>query len=241
MARPTVATKDEVFKAADRLKAKERTVSARAIRDEIGGGSLATILPHFRAWQGDQVKKGAEPIVVPPTMIRALSDLIAGEIAANRAELDNELERMQQVEDALVAEAAAATQKLDELTEELKTLAMERSRLSGQLYQAMQDVEVLQGGLAAASKAAESARLDYAKAELRLEDLPRLQQELAQTQRALAEERATRAKEERNAAVAESRATVAEERRVAAEARSDRYEQEAREAREALASTRRNG
>ncbi|MBL8670549.1 MAG: DNA-binding protein [Alphaproteobacteria bacterium] len=51
-----MATQEAVFAAARRLVAEGREASSRAVRDALGGGSLATIQRYLRAWRG-----GVEP------------------------------------------------------------------------------------------------------------------------------------------------------------------------------------
>ena len=46
-----VATREVVFDAAETLTRRGEEPSSRAVRDEIGGGSLATIQRHLRAWK----------------------------------------------------------------------------------------------------------------------------------------------------------------------------------------------
>ena len=55
MARPTIATREQVFKAADALAAKDAKATARAVRLALGGaGSLSTILKHLHTWKAGQ-------------------------------------------------------------------------------------------------------------------------------------------------------------------------------------------
>lgn len=51
-----MATQEAVFAAARHLVAEGREASSRAVRDALGGGSLATIQRYLRAWRG-----GVEP------------------------------------------------------------------------------------------------------------------------------------------------------------------------------------
>jgi len=49
----TLATREAVFEAAEKIAAGGDEPSSRAVREEIGGGSLATIQRHLRVWNGE--------------------------------------------------------------------------------------------------------------------------------------------------------------------------------------------
>ena len=64
MARPTLATREQVFQAADALAAQGAKATARAVRLALGGaGSLSTILKHLHAWKAGQ--QPVQPAALP--------------------------------------------------------------------------------------------------------------------------------------------------------------------------------
>ena len=57
MARPSTLTFEQVAAHADSLKAHGIKPTARAIRDRVGTGSMATLLKHLQQWQGEQARQ----------------------------------------------------------------------------------------------------------------------------------------------------------------------------------------
>lgn len=58
----TGITQEEVFQAADRLTAAGEEVTIKAIREELGTGSLTTITRHLRAWKGPREKPAPQSL-----------------------------------------------------------------------------------------------------------------------------------------------------------------------------------
>ena len=81
MGRSSLITAEAVFAVADAIVAEGRTPSLRAIRESLGGGSFATILPFLRSWRlnnESQASVGHKDMEdLPPAVMASLDGLIA--------------------------------------------------------------------------------------------------------------------------------------------------------------------
>lgn len=68
----TGITEAQVAHAADQLLATGSDVSARAIRDALGSGSMTTVLKHLRTWRRTQLAEGG-PLPEIPDAVREAS------------------------------------------------------------------------------------------------------------------------------------------------------------------------
>jgi len=76
MAREATITQEQVNAAADAIRASGAKPTARAIRDQLGSGSMATVLKFLQVWQAGQVKPAAQDVTLPPALTRRLVDFI---------------------------------------------------------------------------------------------------------------------------------------------------------------------
>ncbi len=230
-------TKETVAAAADALEARGLKVSVRTVRDHLGGGSPNQITPLLAAWREKKPQVALVDIQLIPELESSLADvrrLIARQVESSAGESARRAdERASEAEDTLLLcqqEIAELKELLDETASSLEDIRAQREQFAGTISALQEDLartraEALDEIRAADARAerereaAESARQALARAELRLEALPRLESEIEQLRNALAEAQAGRVAAEQAAAVGQARLEAAERRTEAAEGR----------------------
>nr|WP_315595512.1 DNA-binding protein [uncultured Cupriavidus sp.] len=206
MVREANITQNQVNAAADALRAatgKKPTV--RAVREELGTGSPATVLRMLDVWKANQIQAAETPLTLPVPLQRMLTDFLAQTVAQEKLELSSELAELRQVNADLGLENEHQTNNIGELQAELAACQSDRAALAGRVQQLEADLEVARGEAEQERGAAERVRTDLAKALLRLEALPRLETELAAVRADLDRERAARVAADQAAAVANAK------------------------------------
>ncbi len=205
MGRESVITQEEVNSVADQLRATGAKPSARAVREALGGGSMATVLKHLHVWQSHQVRTPETQAVLPVGLQRALVDFIAQEVASAKVTLEADLVTAQQANQDLIAESERLAAALEREQSAVETLQADKAELSGRLGQLTKDLEDVRAEAVAQREAAEHARTEKAKLELRLEGVPRLEAEIERLKGALESERNAKVVAEQQAAVSQAR------------------------------------
>ena len=205
MGRETSITQEQVNAHADAIRATGSKPTARAIREALGGGSMATVLKFLQAWQAGQVKVPESPVVLPVALQKALVDFIGQEVAASKAELQDEILTLQQSNADLIAENERQNSLIESQGESIETLLAEKAELGGRLGQLESDLARAGDEAASLQTSAEEARTALAKAEVRLEAMPRIESDLERLRAELEEQRNLRVEAEQAAAVAEAK------------------------------------
>ena len=205
MAREATITQEAVNAAADRIRAAGGKPTARAVREELGQGSMATVLRLLQHWQAGQGRAPEAPVMLPVGLQRALLDFIGQEVAAAKFVLEQDLVSAQQAEKDLIAESEAQAAALEALQTLHDTLRAEHSQLEGRYAQLTTDVDEARQTAETHRQAAEAARTEVAKLQLRQEGVPRLEAEIVALKAGLEAERAARDAAEQAAAVAIAR------------------------------------
>lgn len=205
MAREATITQEQVNAAADAIRATGAKPTARAIRDQLGTGSMATVLKLLQVWQSGQVRPAAQDVTLPPGLARALVDFIGQEVATARAGLEADLATAQQASADLIAESERQAATIESQAEALDLAHGEKAELQGKLGQMESDLATARDEAARERQAAEAARTELAKAQLRLEALPRIEAEADRLRGELDAERRARAEAEQRAAVLTSK------------------------------------
>lgn len=218
MARTPLITAEQVAAAANGLLAKGAQPTARAVRDVLGAGSMATVLKHFQAWQGTQVRPTQDITGIPRDLERVLLEFIGREVAAAKGAVESDLATAQQANADLIVESERQAVLIGELNASLQAAASESSSTMGRLKQVENDLELARSEVQAEREAAEHARTELAKSLLRLESMPRLEADLDQTRQAALTEAAGRAQSEQRAAVSEAKFQAEVDARKKAEA-----------------------
>lgn len=238
MAREATITQEQVNAAADSIRAAGTKPTARAVREALGGGSMATVLKFLQVWQSGQVRAAENPVVLPAGLQRALVDFIGQEVASAKTDLQDELLAAQQANSDLIAESEGRASTIELQAEALETAQAERAELAGRLAQVESDLAKAGDDVTAERQAAEYARTELAKAQLRLEALPRIEAEADRLRIELEEERVAKVAAEQAAAVAAARLDGMTDRAKKAEALAEKTEKQAVQATSELSTLR---
>lgn len=162
-------TFEQVAAAADKLAGEGRAPTIGAVREALGTGSPNTIHAHLKTWREARPVARAEVVELPADLRNAIANEMQKVASAARAEVQ-ELLVQAQAEAAELAKAGDALEaERDELAEQVQSLTTERDQLAGKteeqaaaLLQAAERIEREQ-------QAAEAARIELAKAQLKIE------------------------------------------------------------------------
>lgn len=212
MPREATITQEQVNAAADAIRASGSKPTARAIRDHLGTGSMATVLKFLQVWQSGQVKPTMQDVALPPALNRVLVDFIGQEVAQARAGLEADLVMSQQQQADLIAESERQAATIEAQATALEQTQADKAELQGKLGQMEVDLATARDEATRERQAAESARTELAKAQLRLDALPRIEAEANRLREGLDAERHARTEAEQNAAVLASKLDAAEKR-----------------------------
>ena len=168
MARPGI-TYDQVASVADAIIGEGQQPTINAVRDRIGTGSPNTIHKHLTAWRAARPQATVAAPELPASLTTAIATEIERAAASARAEIENKLVQAQAeaVELSSVGEALEAER--DELFEQVAELTTERDTLAGKAEQQAADIKTQAERIEREQQAAETARVDLAKAQLKIE------------------------------------------------------------------------
>ncbi len=227
MAREATITYEQVASAADSIKNQGDKPTARAVREVLGTGSMATVLKFFQQWQAGQVRQSqAIDDTLDPAIARAISNQLALKVQEATSEATMRLADLQSEAETIIAENERQSVDIEGLTSEMDKLNANCAALSGRNQQLDADIVRLKDDLANERQEAEHARTELAKAQLRLEAVPRIEAEIQTVRAELEVSRKAQAMAEQSAAVAiaqrdaaEAKATEAADREAIANAR----------------------
>ena len=202
MAREATITQEQVNATADAIRAGGTKPTARAVLQALGSGSMATVLKFLQAWQSGQVRATENPVVLPAGLQRALVDFIGQEVASAKASLQDDLVAAQQANSDLIAESERQASTIEIQAEALESVQAEKAQFAGRLAQVESDLTRAMDDIISERQAAEHARTELAKAQLRLEALPRIEAEADRLGNELEKERTAKVAAEQAAAVA---------------------------------------
>lgn len=191
MARESTITYDQVATAADKIKAEGAKTTVRAIRELVGSGSMATILKFLQQWQGGQARQSqAIDDSLDPAIARAISNHLMAKIQASTAYANARLTDLQADVDTLIVEHERQTAEFESQAAAMAALQAQHAALAGRAQQLDSDATRTAADLSAERQAAEAARVELAKANLRLEAVPRLEADIQKMRTELMEARA---------------------------------------------------
>ena len=241
MARPGV-TYDQVASVADAIIGEGQQPTINAVRDQIGTGSPNTIHKHLTAWRAARPQATLAAPELPTSLTTAIATEIERAAASARAEIENKLVQAQAeaVELSSVGEAIEAER--DELFEQVAELTTERDTLAGKAEQQAANIKTQAECIEREQQAAETARVDLAKAQLKIESsAERLVEQTAEIERlrvALNSESKACIAAEQQAAVLSARLDSMTDRATKAESRLERVEKQIEQIRQDLDSAR---
>lgn len=223
-----LVTYETVAQACQALDAEGKRPSVRGIIAYLGGGSPNVVLDYQRQWKEGRPVVRAEEIQVDPRIGQIVADQISQAVTKARSDIEAQLIEAEQDAETVGKAGREAEEKAKALDAELEVAKGQLQTLSGQIDQLKADAEQVKADAAEQIKAAEdravagitkaeeeaeresqareAAQVSLAKAELRLEALPRLESEIERLQKALDAERTARTDAERMVAAADAKA-----------------------------------
>lgn len=201
MARETTITQDAVNAAAEQIRASGAKPTARAVRDVLGSGSMATVLRYLQAWQAKQGPVEEAPVVLPVALQRSLLAFIEQEVATAKAPLEADLVLAGQANRDLINESERQAATIEELEQAATALRGEVTEADGRVAQLSSDLESILQAIQSERQAAEAVRTALARAEVQVESLARREEEIERLRAALDVERNARVTAEQSAAV----------------------------------------
>ena len=108
----TEITQEHVNVAAETIKAAGQKVTARAVLQKIGSGSLTTLLPFVQNWKNGQVKEAQNLVELPAGLTKVIVDFIDYQRIDAQKDLHAEIGELRHNEEELVKES---TRQLDEI------------------------------------------------------------------------------------------------------------------------------
>jgi hypothetical protein len=195
-------TVDQVAAVAEAQVAAGERPTLRSVRAVLGTGSMGTLTRHLAAWQSGRRQMVAEAATLPIDMQRVLLDAIEREVAGARATLEADLVATKADRDLLAEEAEQQAAALDAQGVRLGEAEIMVQQQAGRIEQLAADLVSRDQVGEQERAAAEAARQALARAELRLEGLPKIEAEVERLRVALDAAQARAVAGEKQAAVA---------------------------------------
>jgi colicin import membrane protein len=225
MGRDATVTYEQVAAAADSMKSEGTKPTSRAVRERLGNtGSMGTINKLLGRWKSSQERQISAALVLPPALQRGLLEFMGTELTAARTTLETELADQQQETADLATENERQVIENDAQTETIEQLRSDVAVHQGRAGQLETDLTASREEAVRERSGAELARTELAKAQLRLEAMPRLEADLMAMKSDLEKERIARQQAEQTAAVQTAKLEAAERRATEADARTGKAE-----------------
>ena len=212
MGREATVTYEQIAGIADSIQAAGGKPTLRAVRERVGGGSMGTLNRLLQEWRGGQVRRTTADLTLPPALQRVILDFMRTEIAAAKAPLETEVAEHQAAAADLATENERQTETIRDLSAQVEAVTAEKAGIEGKAAQMAADLATARDEIARERQAAEAARVELAKAQLRLEGLPRLEAEIDALRAERDRERQGRIQAEQEAAVLKARVADLRER-----------------------------
>jgi chromosome segregation ATPase len=239
MARTESITFEQVANAANTLKAAGVKPNSRNIREALGSGSMSTVCRHLAKWSATQQPAGqVVDDVVDPSVIRAISGYVSTKVHEATSLATAALADLQDEHNALITESERLSSDLDIADAERASLSDQMAAMAGRIAQLEADAVRAAQDLLHERQAAEFARVELAKAELRLEAVPRIEREVEQLRQSLEGAKTHTAEQHEAAAVAQAKYEAAERAAAAASAATVEASTRAQQTEQALAAER---
>lgn len=225
MGRESTITFEQVAAVADAMKIEGVKPTSRAVRERLGNtGSMGTINKLLQRWKAGQERQISAALVLPPALQRVLLEFMDNELTNARTTIEAELADQQQEASDLATENERQVIENESQGETIELLRAEVSVHQGRAGQLESDLVVARDEAARERSGAELARTELAKAQLRLEAMPRLEADLMAVRGDLETERKARQQAEQSAAVLTAKLEAAERRASESDARTGKAE-----------------
>lgn len=213
MGREAKIAYEQVAAAADAMCAANIRPSSRGLRERLGNaGSMGTISRMLQEWRVIQERQVLQPLALPPALQRAVLDFTAQEVAAAKELLQAALSKQRQEMADLAIENERQAAEIDERAHAEAAVRAEVATLQGRLAQTDEELARAKRETISEREQATEARIDSAKALLRLEAMPRIEADLATLREELKAESHGRTAATQHAAVLEAKLEAARER-----------------------------
>lgn len=225
MGREATVTYEQIAAAADAMKSEGVKPTSRALRERLGNtGSMGTINKLLGRWKSGQERQISAALVLPPALQRVLLEFMDNELTAARTTLETELADQQQEAADLATENERQVIENDTQAETIEQLRSDVAAHQGRAGQLEADLTASREEAVRERSGAELARTELAKAQLRLEAMPRLEADLVAVRGVLEIERMARQQAEQQAAVLTAKLEATERRANEADARTTKAE-----------------
>ena len=225
MGRESTITFEQLSAVAAAMKTEGVKPTSRAVRERLGNtGSMGTINKLLGRWKSGQERQISAALVLPPALQRVLLEFMDNELTAARTTLEAELAEQQQEAADLATENERQVVENDAQAEAIESLRADVAAHRGRAGQLESDLAVARDEAVRERAGAELARTELAKAQLRLEAMPRLEADLVAVRGVLETERTGRQQAEQSAAVLAAKLEAAERRATEADARTTKAE-----------------
>ena len=235
-------TYQQVAAVADALVGAGVQPTIRAIREQLGTGSPNTVHRHLTAWREARPVAAAAAPELPQALTAALSAEIERAAAQARAEIEGRLVQSQVEAAELSAAGEGLEAEREALIEQVAALTTERDQAQATATERAAEIARQTEQIEREQRTAEAARVELAKAQLKIEGqeakLGEQGQELERLRAALEVSQQARVAAEQAAAVAVARIESMTERATKAEARVESLEGRLNETTQALSDVR---
>lgn len=161
---------EQVSAAADALVASGIKPTIRLVRERLGDtGSPNTIHKHLATWSDSRPAAAAAPAELPQALVMAIGAEIGRVAAQARSEVEERLVHVQAEATELARAGDMLEVERDSLLDQLGALTSERDQLSGRAQQQATDLIELGQRLEREQHAAEAARVEQARTQLKVE------------------------------------------------------------------------
>ena len=206
-----IVSYETVAAAAESLAKQDKRQSVRSVIAELGGGSPNAVLPLLNQWKAGRPTVAATEIQIDPRIIQLVGEQIVKAAAEARSEIELRLAEVEADAKSLADAGLQAEEGLKSANSQIQLLTEKTQTQAGQVEQLKSDIEsvkieaaeqiatiqaaardsITKSAEAAARETAErlAAHVALGKAELRLEALPALTDEIKQLRLALDAER----------------------------------------------------
>lgn len=162
-------TFEQVAAAADALLGAGKQATIQAVRESLGTGSPNTVHKHLTAWRAARPQAVSAAVELPGELVSALGAEIARAASRARSEIEGQLVQAQDEAADLSAAGEALEIERDELLEQVSGLTTERDQAAATATERALEIERQVQTIQREQQAAESARVELAKAQLKIE------------------------------------------------------------------------
>lgn len=162
-------TFEQVAAAADSLLGAGKQATIQAVRESLGTGSPNTVHKHLTAWRAARPQAVSAVVELPVELVNALGAEIARAASKARSEVEGQLVQSQAEAADLSAAGEALEIERDDLVEQVISLTTERDQAQATATERALEIERQVQTIQREQQAAESARVELAKAQLKIE------------------------------------------------------------------------